>query len=120
MMAFSPTHIDNCTRQITRWSKAIRLIHALERNLTPEGLPEPDFIEPSRKPYDLRLIWEANNPEYSANLRKRISGELKDETKWYLEVDGYYSLRTRFRLGKRTTMYLQLIVADGRKPSLAR
>lgn len=120
MMQLSSTHIDNCTREINRWSKAVRLIHSLERNLPPDGFPEPDLIEPFRKPFDLRLVWQTDSPEYSAKLRKRISSGLKLGLKWCLEVDGYYSLCTRLRLGERTTMYLQLIVADGYNPSVVR
>lgn len=124
MNELSPRHIENCSREISRWSKAVRLIHALERNLPPGILPEPDLIEPSRKPFDLRVVWEADNPGHGANLRKRIVAALKldglkQDGMWRhsLDVRGESSLRTRIRIGEKTTIYLQLVVADGGKGS---
>lgn len=114
MIRLNPKHIENCTREISRWSKAIRLINSLEFNL-PEGFPEPDLIEPDRKPFDLQIIWQADNPGHSAKLRKRIVSALKSEEKWHPDEKGYIGLRGRFRLGKKTTMYLRLLVADGLK-----
>ncbi len=115
MNELSSRHIENCSREISRWSKAVRLIHALERNLPPGILPEPDLIEPSRKPFDLRVVWEAENPGHSANLRKKIMTALKLDGKWQrsLAASNAFSLRTRVRLGEKTTIYLQLVVADG-------
>ncbi len=112
MKMLSSKHIENCSREISRWSKAVRLIHALERNLPENSFPEPDLIEPSRKPFDLRIVWGVDNPQHSINLRKRIASALKIETKWYKEVDGYYGLRARVRLGDQT-IYLRLLVATG-------
>ena len=53
------------------------------------------------------------NPKQSVNLRKLITSALKIETKWNMDVDGYYGLRARIRLGEKTTMYLHLLVASG-------
>ena len=120
MSELSPRHIENCSREISRWSKAVRLIHALERNLPAGILPEPDLIEPSRKPFDLRVFWEADNPGHSANLRKKIMAALKRDGQWQRSLAGpknAFSLRTRVRLGEKTTIYLQLVVADGGKGS---
>jgi hypothetical protein len=120
MKILSEKHIENCSREISRWSKAVRLIHSLERNLPAGSFPEPDLIEPSRKPFDLRIVWGADNPGHSAKLRKRIASALKVEMKWYKDVDGYYGLRTRIRLGEKTTIYLRLLVESGhKKPSMA-
>ena len=120
MKMLSEKHIENCSREISRWSKAVRLIHSLERNLPADSFPEPDLIEPSRKPFDLQIIWKADNPRHSVNLRKRIASALKVEMKWQGEEDGYVGLRTRIRLGEKTTMYLRLLVANGlTKPSVA-
>jgi len=100
-------HINNCSREISRWSKAVRLIHSLERNLS-EGFPEPDSIEPGRKPFDLRITWKADNHGHSAKLRKRITAALKVEPKWNFAGPADYRLCTRIRLGTKTTMYLHL------------
>jgi hypothetical protein len=114
MMRLNPRHIENCTREINRWAKATRLIHALELNLPQNKVfPEPDLIEPGRKPFDLRVTWEADNPGHSANLRKRIAAMLGLEMKWQPEGGGYLGLRGRLRLGEKTTLNLRLLVADG-------
>jgi hypothetical protein len=91
----------------------------MERNIPADTFPEPDLIEPSRKPFDLRVVWEADNPRHSANLRKRITTALKLDGMWQhsLDVRGESSLRTRIRIGKKTTIYLQLVVASGGKGS---
>ncbi len=115
MKMLSERHIENCSREISRWSKAVRLIHSLERNLPDGSLPEPDLIEPSRKPFDLRIVWGADNPEHSAKLRKRIASALQVEMKWHKDADGYHGLRTRIRLGEKTTIYLRLLVESGYK-----
>ena len=119
MKMLSERHIEHCSREISRWSKAVRLIHSLERNLPADSFPEPDLIEPSRKPFDLRILWRVDNPEHSVKLRKRIASVLKVETKWHTEEGGYYGLRTRIRLGEKTTIYLWLLVGDGQNPSVA-
>lgn len=122
MRQLSPSHIENCSREIGRWAKAVRLINVLEHNL-PEGFPEPDLIEPDRKPFDLKITWEADNPNHSVKLCKRIAeafNQAGNEATWQSEGDGYLGMRGRFRLGKKTTMYLRLLVADGCKPSMAR
>lgn len=114
MTQLDPKHIENCSREISRWARAVRLIHSLEHNLSPGSFPEPDLIEPSRKPFDLRIVWEANNLSHSANLRKRIASVLNLEMKWHPDEHGYFGLRGRVRLGGKTTIYLQLLVAHGR------
>lgn len=113
MKRLHPKHIENCTREISRWAKAIRLIHALEINLPDKIFPEPDLIEPGRKPFDLQITWEADNQGHSANLRKRITSALGLQMKWRPEEICYLGLRGRIRLGEKTTLYLRLLVADG-------
>lgn len=111
MMHLNPEHISNCTKEISRWSKAIRLIHALEHNLPPEGFPEPDSIEPARKPYDLEIKWNAHNPKHCANLRKRIMTVLNMESQWKPRIDGRSLCASgRIRVGTKTTMNVLLVV----------
>lgn len=116
MKQLSPKHIENCSREISRWAKAVRLISVLEHNL-PKDFPEPDLIEPDRKPFDLKITWEADNPNHSAKLCKCIAkafDEAGNKETWHREVTGHFGMRGCFRLGKKTTMYLRLLVADGR------
>lgn len=112
MMRLSPTHIESCTREINRWSKAIRLIHALELNLPSDGIPEPDSIAPGRKPFDLQITWNAENIGHSYKLRKRICAALGLEMKWRPEDEGIFGLRGRIRVGNKTTLNLRLLINE--------
>jgi hypothetical protein len=114
MNKLSPNHIDHCTRRIAKWAKAIRLIHALELNL-PETFPEPDTIEPGRKPFDLRIIWITDNRKHAKKLCEQIRESLGFGCLWWVynkKITGTVmrELRGRVRLGERTTMNLQLLV----------
>jgi len=116
MRQLSPTHIANCAKEISRWAKAVRLINVLEYNL-PKNFPEPDLIEPDRKPFDLKITWEADNPSHCIKLCKRIAKAFSEEGNiepWHREATGHYGMRGCFQLGNKTTMYLRLLVADGR------
>lgn len=117
MNKLSSNHIDHCTRRIAKWAKAIRLIHALEINLS-EPLPEPDIIEPGRKPFDLQIVWIADNRKHARKLCERIRESLEFEARWwfYKKKNGtpVRELRGRVRLGERTTMNLRLLVKQMR------
>ena len=111
MNKLSPNHIDHCTRRIAKWAKAIRLIHALEVNL-PEKFPEPDIIQPGKKPFDLRIVWNTDNRKRADKLLKQIKDALGFETEWHhyytdhWKVNGAFELRGRVHLSGKTTMNL--------------
>lgn len=113
-MTFDSVHIDKCSREVTQWSRAIRLIHILENGLNLSKLPEPDLICPYRRPYDLGLIWEAQNRDHSANLRKRIAAVFGLGIRWaHSEYPGYWTIRTRVKLQDKRSIMLALLVGNG-------
>lgn len=73
MMQLDARFVEECSKQISRWSKAIRSIHTLEHNLPFNGFPTPDEIEPGRKPYALTLKWYAENTKHFDKLCKQIT-----------------------------------------------
>lgn len=113
-MNLSPDHIEKCSKEISRWSKAIRLIQTLAYHL-PDGFPEPDLIEPDHKPFDLRVIWHADNEGHSANLCKRIASALGLEIEWRPQFDGYWSIRDRVQFNGKHPLNLRLLVAKAER-----
>lgn len=113
-MTFDSTHIDKCSREVTRWSRAIRSIHVLENGLNLSKLPEPDLIVPFRRPFDLGLIWEVQNRNHSEKIRKRIATVFGLGIRWaYSEHPGYWTIKTRVKLQDKQSIMLALLVNNG-------
>jgi len=116
MRQLSPRHIDNCAKEVSRWTKAIRLINLFEDKL-PEGFPEPDLIEPDKKPYELKITWRADNSNHSDKLCERVAkafAPVGNTVAWRRDATGHFEARGYFQLNKKAVGYLRLIVTDGR------
>jgi hypothetical protein len=67
--------ITSFTLEAGRLMKAIRSTQALADNL-PGNFPAPDRILVSRKPYDLKLEWEAEHTGHQKKLQNRVTAQL--------------------------------------------
>jgi hypothetical protein len=115
MMRLDPQFVAECSKQISKWSKAIRSIYTLEHNLPSNGFPTPDEIEPGRKPYDLALKWYAENLMHSIKLCKQIPIALSlhgDAAKWRQE-EHWLVIRAKISTGGKDSINLFLMVRDG-------
>jgi hypothetical protein len=109
--------ITSFTLEAGRLMKAIRSTQALADNL-PGNFPAPDRILVSRKPYDLKLEWEAEHTGHQKKLQNRVTAQLHlQDVKWNLAADQAIICSTRIKVGDKDTMNIRLRIAlRGRAP----
>lgn len=104
-------YVASFTYEASRLMKAIRAVQALESNL-PGTFPDPDCISVGRKPYDLKLEWEAANSRQQESLKAHIVNNLQlHGAKWNKARDQALICSTRIKVGGKDTMNIRLRIA---------
>jgi hypothetical protein len=103
--------IESFTYEAAKLMKAIRLVQALANNV-PGSFPIPDNIRPGRKPYDLKLEWEAVNIAQQDSLRAHIVNNLRLRgIKWNKAMDKAIICSSRVKVGVKDTLNVRFRVA---------
>jgi hypothetical protein len=104
MKRLDPRFIEAFSIKTTHLMKAIRHIQTLEDHL-PDGFPEPSEIDLTKRPYDLEVLWEAQDMKHAWKLRTIIKDMLECDGKWHTHT-GELVCRSRVNVGGKASLNL--------------